>query len=90
MEKVGLTKPLLEKAEPIDHAGPTPAAMTSCQHFDFKHIAWLGAVDPDGAGKRMDASAIDGQKLRGRHTGPHLSAAGIHALNLHFIAWLDV
>ena len=89
MEKVRLAKTIFEKAESLDDAGPSPAAVAGGEHFDLEHIAGLRAVDPDGAGERVNAGAVDREKFGGGHAGVHLAAAGIDALDLDFVARLN-
>ena len=64
--------------------------MARGEDFNFEHIAGLRAIDPDGAGEGVNAGAVDGEEFGDGHAGAHLAAAGIDALDLDFVAGLDV
>src|SRR5579863_1522793 len=83
------TKALLQKAEALKHARPSPAAMAGGEHIHFEHVAGLCALDPDRSGKRVNARAVNGEEFLQRGSGMHLAAARVCALDLHFVARLD-
>ena len=89
MKEIGLLKSIFEKAKAWNDAGPAPAAVAGGEHFDFEDVAGLRAFNPDGTGEGVNAGAVDLEKFRGRHAGMHLSAARVHALDLHLVAGLD-
>ena len=89
MEEVGLAETIFEKAETFNDAGPSPAAVARVEDFDFEDVAGFGAVNIDGAGEGVDAGAVDGEELGGGHAAVDLAAAGVDALDLHFVAGGD-
>ena len=89
MKEIGLVETILQETQTLDYAGPSPTAVASGQHLDLQHIAWLRPLDPDRAGERVDACAVDGQQLPGRHARPHLAATGVSALERDSVARLD-
>ena len=90
MEEIGLAETIFEKAETFGDTGPSPIGVTSGEDIDLEDVAEFGTVDEDGAGERVDASAIDGEELRGGGSGADLGAAGVGAFDLDFVARLDV
>ena len=89
VKEIRLAKTIFEKAQALDDAGPSPAGVTRGQHIDLQHVAGFCALDPDGAGERVNARAVNGQVFRGGHARPHLAAACVHAFNLHFVTWIN-
>ena len=89
VKEIGLAKALLQKAKALDDAGPAPSGVPRGQDVDLQYVARLRTFDPDGPGKRMNASAIDAQILSDGHPRLYLPAARVHALDLHFVTGLD-
>src|SRR5207302_1641485 len=88
-EKIGLGKALLQKTKAADHARPTPALMRNFEHIDLKHVAWSRALHENRSRERVDAGAIDGEKLGGSHRGMHLHTTGVDTFHVHGVAGCD-
>ena len=64
--------------------------MADGQNFDFKHIAGLGVLHPDGTGEGVDAGPVDALVLGEGHGGVDLPSAGVLAAHVHNIVGEDV
>jgi len=90
MEEIGLSEALVEKAEAGDDAGPSPPFVRDFKHIDLQYVARLGAFNRDGAGKRVNAGAVDGKKICQRRIGADLASAGVEAPHVDDVAGCEV
>jgi hypothetical protein len=85
-----LGKSVGQKAEPLDHTGPTPAVEGDVEHVDLERVAGLSVTHKNGPGKGMNLRAIDLEKIGDGGGGGYLAAAGVVALEFHRVARSDL
>ena len=89
VKKIRLREALLEKAEAVDHARPSPAFVRDFEHVDLQHVARLSAFDKNRPVSAWMRSRSMVEIFGERHPGMNLRAARIEAFQVNGVAGSD-
>src|SRR6202022_3426289 len=89
MMQVGVGELVGEQAEARNVARPAPARRLQRQDRDLERIAWLGAVDEDRPGHRIDEGEVELLQGLRRRALRELPGRSVPGLELHGLAGCD-